>query len=317
MDLAVVPAPRGDLAAPAGLVTALSGLAMGTTWTVRIAGLCPAPQTVRVEIAARLDAIVDQMSHWEAASEISRFNCAAPGTRLPIGEDFRAVMARALDIARRTGGAFDPALGHAADQWGFGPRLGGPPPSRFGWRDLTLDADGLSQPGGVQLDLSGIAKGYAVDAVAALLIRRGLASFLVEIGGEMFGRGLKPDGQPWWAQVEPPGQAMNTRIMVALPGWGLATSGDYRRFHEVGDERLAHTLDPTTGAPVRGGIASVSVLAADAMTADAWATALTVRGAGPGAALAEQEGLAALFLMRDPDGAIAPLATSAWSALWV
>lgn len=316
MDLAVLPSPRGDLAAPAGLVTALEGLAMGTTWTVRIAGLCPAPASVRTAIAARLDAIVAQMSHWEPESEISRFNRAGPGTCLPVGEDFRAVMARALDIAHRTGGAFDPALGHAADQWGFGPRLGGSPPSRFGWRDLTLDGGGLSQPGGVQLDLSGIAKGYAVDAVAALLTQRGFASFLVEIGGEMFGRGLKPDGQPWWAQVEPPGQAMNARIMVALPGWGLATSGDYRRFHEIGGARLPHTLDPATGAPVGGEIASVSVLAADAMTADAWATALTVLGADRGGAAAEREGLAALFLMRDPDGAIAPLATSAWSALW-
>lgn len=318
MDLAVLPEPRGDIAAPAGLVTTLQGRAMGTTWTVRIAGLCPAPEAVRTAIAARLDAIVVQMSHWEAESELSRFNRAPAGARLPIGADFRAVMVRALDIARRSGGAFDPALGHAADQWGFGPRLGraDPEPPRFGWRDLTLDDAGLSQPGGVQLDLSGIAKGHAVDAVAAELAERGFVSFLVEIGGEMFGRGLKPDGQPWWAQVEPPGQAMNTRIMVALPGWGLATSGDYRRFHAVEGQRLSHTLDPATGAPVRGAIASVSVLAADAMTADAWATALTVLGAERGAIAAESEGLAALFLMRDPDGAIAPLATAAWNLLW-
>lgn len=317
MDLAVVPSPRGAPVAPAGLVTTLQGLAMGTTWTVKLAGLCPQPAAVQAAVDERLNSLVAQMSHWEPESQITRFNRAAAGERMAIGEDFRVVMASALDIARRTDGAFDPALGHAADQWGFGPRLGGAEAaSPFGWRDLAFDGDSLVQPGGVALDLSGIAKGYAVDAVAALLAQRGFASFLVEIGGEMFGCGLKPDGQPWWAQVEPPGQPMTARIFVALPGWGLATSGDYRRFHTVGERRLSHTLDPATLAPVESRIASVSVLAADAMIADAWATALTVLGEERGLAAAEQEDLAALFLLRDADGAVTPAASAAWQALW-
>ncbi len=316
MDLAVLPAPRGRLAAPAGLVTTLHGRTMGTTWTVKVGGLCPAPAAVKAAVVQRLGILVAQMSHWERDSEISRFNGAAAGARMRIGEDFQAVMACALNVARLSGGAFDPALGRLSDRWGFGPNQKAATPEGLGWRDLVLDGDVLVQPGGVQLDLSGVAKGYAVDTVAALLSDRGLASFLVEIGGEMYGTGLKPDGQPWWAQVEPPGQPMNARIMVALPGWGLATSGDYRRFHDLEGLRLSHTLDPATQAPVRGDTASVSVLAGNCMAADAWATALTVLGDEAGLALADSLGLAALFLQRQDDGSIAPRASAAWNGLW-
>lgn len=316
MDLAVLPAPRGGLTAPAGLVTTLHGRTMGTIWTVKIGGLCPAPAAVRSAIVARLGGLVAQMSHWERESEISRYNRAAAATRVTIGEDFAAVMTCALSVAELSGGAFDPALGRAADQWGFGPRLNAIAPQGRGWRDLVLEGDTLLQPGGVQLDLSGVAKGYAVDAVTALLAERGLNSCLVEIGGEMFGSGLTPNGQPWWAQIEPPGAVMKARIMVALPGWGLATSGDYRRFHDHAGLRLSHTLDPVTGAPVRGELASVSVLAGDCMSADAWATALTVLGEEEGAALADLHGLAALFLLRGDDGEIASRASAAWNELW-
>lgn len=316
MDMAVLPAPRGRLAAPAGLVTTLHGRTMGTTWTVRIGGLCPAPAAVKAAVVARLGGLVAQMSHWERDSEISCFNRAAAGTRATIGEDFAAVMACALTVARLSGGAFDPALGRAADRWGFGPGLKGAAPQGLGWRDVVLDGDTLLQPGGVQLDLSGVAKGYAVDAVASLLGERGLVSFLVEIGGEMYGTGLKPDGQPWWAQVEPPGQPMGARIMVALPGWGLATSGGYRRFHDIEGQRLSHTLDPATQAPLRGAIASVSVLAGNCMAADAWATALTVLGEEAGLVLADTLGLAALFLLRRDDGGIEARASVAWQDLW-
>jgi len=316
MDLAVLPLPRGRLAVPTGLVTTLHGRTMGTTWTVKIAGLCPGPAVVRAAIVARLGGLVAQLSHWERDSEISRYNRAAAGARVTIGDDFAAVMARALAIADLSGGAFDPALGQAADSWGFGPRLQAIAPQGRGWRDLVLDGDTLLQPGGVQLDLSGVAKGYAVDAVTALLAEPGLTSCLVEIGGEMFGSGLKPDGQPWWAQIEPPGGAMKARIMVALPGWGLATSGDYRRFHDRAGLRLSHTLDPATSAPVRGEVASVSVLAGDCMSADAWATALTVLGKEDGPALADLHGLAALFLLRGDDGGIASRPSAAWNELW-
>jgi thiamine biosynthesis lipoprotein len=162
-----------------------------------------------------------------------------------------------------------------------------------------LRSGSARQPGGARLDLSAIAKGYAVDSVAQRLASEGLVSYLVEIGGELRGRGVKPDGQPWWVSVEPP-PGCPLQVTSALSGWAIATSGDYRRFFEHGGRRYAHTLDPRTGRPLDDPPASVSVLHAECMAADAWSTALMVLGAGRGLALCEREGLSAVFLLRDP-----------------
>jgi hypothetical protein len=125
----------------------------------------------------------------------------------------------------------------------------------------TLDGDSLFQPGGLRLDLNGIAKGFAVDQVAAALDRAGARSYLVEVGGELRGTGAKPDGQPWWVELErPPTANDGLRTLVALHGLSVATSGDYRRFFEHDGRRYAHTLDPATAAPVAHATVSVTVL---------------------------------------------------------
>nr|WP_318781324.1 FAD:protein FMN transferase [Sphingomonas aliaeris] len=150
---------------------------------------------------------------------------------------------------------------------------------------LYADRPAVAAAGGLSLDLSGIAKGYAVDAVADLLAASGIAHALVEIGGELVGRGVRPDGQPWWVDLEvPPGLTL-APFRVALHGLAVATSGDYRRGE--------HTIDPRTGYPVVDPVASVSVIHRSALAADAWATALTVLGVHEGIAMAEREGLAA------------------------
>jgi len=201
-----------------------------------------------------------------------------------------------------SGGAFDPTIGRLVDLRGFGPVAAPAPPdagavdaamTASGWRRLAFSAGDrrLYQPGGVSLDLSGIAKGFAVDAVADVLARVGVVHCLVEIGGELAGRGVRPDGQPWWVDLEtPPGVALPP-LRIALHGIAVATSGDYRR----GD----HTLDPRTGRSIGNNVVSASVIAADALTADAWATALTVLGPVAGMALAAAEGIAARIVTRE------------------
>jgi len=120
--------------------------------------------------------------------------------------------------------------------------------------------------------------------VAATLAQLGIVHALVEIGGELVGFGVRPDGQPWWVDLEtPPGVAV-APLRIALHGLAVATSGDSRRGR--------HTIDPRTGRPIDNGVVSVSVIAADALTADAWATALTVLGPA-GDALAAAQGIAA------------------------
>ena len=177
----------------------------------------------------------------------------------------------------------------------------------------------LLQPGGVALDLSAIAKGYAVDHLAALLAARGIDHYLVEVGGELRGQGCKPDGSPWWVALEtpadaPPGAALPETVL-ALDGLAVASSGDYRRHADYDAGRVAHSLDPRSGMPLANGIAMLSVVHASAMQADAWSTALGVLGVGDGLRMARQRGLAARFLQRLDDGGFREHTSPAWAAL--
>lgn len=285
---------------PAAAIVDLGGETMGTSWHVRFvrpAGLTV--DAVRSAIEHRLDGLVAEMSHWAPASQLSRFNRAAAGSWTSLPSDFAHVMDYGLAIARTTGGAFDPAIGRLVDIWGFGPvPVQAPPPADAigaalavsGWERLSFSpADRrLRQPGGLALDLSGIAKGHAVDVVADLLGGLGVGNSLVEIGGELAGRGIRPDGDPWWVDLEVPPGANVTPLRIALHDLAVATSGSYRR----GD----HTLDPRTGRPATSGALSVSVIHATALAADAWATALTVLAPDDGVGLATRQGIAARLI---------------------
>lgn len=292
---------------PSGTIGDLCGETMGTGWSVRFATR-PGVDAGRIRalIEQRLAHIVAQMSHWEPDSLLCAFNRAPGGSWAALPEDFATVMEAGLAVADRTDGAYDPAMGHLVDLWGFGPPGPKPPPTASmveqaralcGWRRLAYDAPArlLRQPGGLHLDLSGIAKGYAVDAVADLLGRAGLRHALVEIGGELAGRGIRPDGEPWWVDLENPPGADIPPLRVALHGLAVATSGNYLRGY--------HTIDPAGGYPVDNGIASLSVIAASAMLADAWATALTVAGPDTGMELAARHAIAARMIVMEEGGA--------------
>ncbi len=292
---------------PSAPVVDWEGATMGTRWRVRVAlpaGSDAAALTARVQ--ARLDGIVAEMSHWEPSSLLSRYNRAAPGSWTALPPDFAAVMDAALLVAERSAGAFDPALGRLMDVWGLGPRRPDAPPDEAtiaralaasGWRRLALDRAGqgaparLRQPGGLWLDLSGVAKGYAADAVADLLARAGIAHALVEVGGECVGAGMRPDGDPWWVDLETPAGIALPPLRVALHQLAVATSGDYLRG--------AHTLDPRTGHVPIGAASAVSVLHPSCMMADAWASALGAVPLAEARELAVREGLAARLITRD------------------
>ncbi|MCD2344496.1 FAD:protein FMN transferase [Ideonella azotifigens] len=293
----------------------LAGRSMGTTWQVDWVGPRQVqPTAVQHALQIALDELVRQMSTWEADSELSRFCRLPEGAWQVLPPDFFLVMQAALQVAEASGGAFDPTVAPAVDHWGFGPtgrhdEAGFSAPAAAlpvapAWQALQLDSHqhAMRQPGGCRLDLSAIAKGHGVDVMARVLRERGIASFLVELGGELRGEGHKPDGQPWWVALEHPPGAELPSTVLALHGLSVATSGDYRRAYQAGGQVRSHTIDPRTGEPVAHGLASVSVLHADAMWADAWATALTVLGPQAGPACAQAQGLAALFISREADG---------------
>ncbi|WP_336489905.1 FAD:protein FMN transferase [Methylobacterium nigriterrae] len=312
-------APIGPGHAARGSIETLSGRVMGTTWSVRfVAPPGLDAQVLRSLIQIEFGRLMAQLSHWEPDSALCRFNRVPAGTRQVLPDDLFAVLLQACDVAACSEGAFDPTLGALIDLWGFGPP--GPIPTlpepaavaaaraSGGWERLALDPETRSacQPGGLQLDLSAIAKGYSVDRISDLLAGQGIASHLVEIGGELRGRGVKPDRSSWWVALEAPPEALGSvdEIVVALHDLSAATSGDYHRFLDRGDRRYGHSLDPRTGFPIENGLFSVTVLHASCMLADAAATALMVLGPEPALAAATRHGLAARLVVRQ-GGALA------------
>ena len=290
---------------------------MGTTWQVTLVAASNRDlHPLHAGIQAQLDTVVAQMSTWEAGSDISRFNAAPAGTALPLPQSFGHVLRAALDIAARSGGAFDPTVGPLVALWGFGAHAHArrvpdaaalaATRERCGWQRLSLGTGQLTQPGGLELDLSAIAKGFAVDALSAWLRSQDIHAALVEVGGELHGYGSKPDGQPWRVLVESDPEADaaadHPPRVLALDDLAVATSGDRWHHYAADGVQYSHTLDPRSGAPVIRAAAAVTVVAADAMHADGWATALTVMGVKEGLAFATDHGLAARFVTRTPTG---------------
>jgi FAD:protein FMN transferase len=297
-------------------ILSLGGETMGTTWSVKVVTSADvSADALRAAIVAVLDGVIGEMSTWIAHSDISRFNRAAPGSWIALPKDFITVLRCALRVAADSGGAYDPTIGALVALWGFGPhgRPGTIPADAeiaaarrtCGWQRVTLDGGRAFRPGGVALDLSSVAKGFAVDKLSAFLAARGLAQHLVEIGGELIGRGVKPDRQPWWVGLEAP-SGRNDRAggqtVVALHNLAVATSGDAQRFFAQDGRCFSHTIDPRTGWPVSDSLAAVTVLHRSCMWADALATALVVLGPDAGFDYAAAHGLSARFMLRNPQG---------------
>ncbi|MFD2238499.1 FAD:protein FMN transferase [Aureimonas populi] len=275
----------------------LSGRAFGTRWRVTLPR--GADDALAGELSALLAEVDASMSPFRADSEITRFNRSGATGWRQASPGMCDVAGAALDIARLTGGAFDPSVGPAVHRFGFGPVQGAMTGS---YRGIEAGEAALSKSeAGLSLDLCGIAKGHAVDRLAAHLAARGHGDFLVDIGGDMRAAGRGPHGRAWRLGIEDP-LAGGARRKVELAGEALATSGDAIHAYELNGRRYSHTIDPATGEPVLNAVASVSVIAPDAMRADALATALMVMGPQKGLAFADANAIPAFFLLREEGG---------------
>lgn len=267
-------------------------------------------------IEKTLEEVDASMSTWREDSELSKFNSLVDqSTWTGISPAFYDVLVRARQISELTGGAFDVTIGPVVNLWGFGPeaRPEQVPTdeelasvlSATGYRQLELreQPPALRAEQNQYLDLSAIAKGYAVDEVARFLDSEGVSAFMVEIGGEVSAFGSKPDGDAWRLAIEEPiveGRQVNR--VVVIGNRAMATSGDYRNYYESDGQRFSHTIDPQDGRPIDHDLASVTVIADDCMTADALATAFNVMGPEKAKALATKQNIAAYFIVRGNDG---------------
>lgn len=316
--------------APSVKAVRLEGKTMGTTWSVLLGNLPVGVErdSLQLLLQEQLDRINRQMSTYDPASEVSRFNDSRDADWFPVSPETAEVVALAQEISRLSSGAFDITVGPLVDLWGFGPTpRGNRLPSereieaarrQVGYQHLfvrSAPAALRKDIPGLRIDLSAIAKGYAADQLAATLAARGVTGMLVEIGGEMRIMGRNPKGKPWRVAVEKPeaGQRGVERVFL-LTDTGMATSGNYRNFFIEEGQRFGHTIDPATGRPARNRLASVTVLDATSARADALATALMALGEERAFAFCRREKIAAYLLLHQGEG-IQAVSTDQFRAL--
>ncbi|MCL5049878.1 FAD:protein FMN transferase [Aliidiomarina maris] len=262
-----------------------------------------------------LNEVDRQMSTYRDDSVLNRINRAELHTEVAVDPELMLVLQRSEAIARMSEGAFDHTVGGLVNLWGFGPegRVTSRPSQselesrleQVGYHFVHLDTDAqtVTRSSDVFVDLSGIAKGYAVDAVSQYLNQQGITNHLVNIGGDIYASGQRTADMRWRVGIEAP---VNDRQVVQhiLPIQDVAMlgSGDYRNYFESEGVRYSHTIDPTTGEPIAHKLAAVTVLGDNATDADGFASAILVLGPERGLAFANHHNIAALLIVREADG---------------
>ena len=292
-----------------------SGPVMGTDYRVTIvAGSDQDLSHFEEAIAAELERIDQSMSTYRTDSEVSDINRAEKNQLIKISASLRLVLTEAIEISKLSAGAFDITLAPIVDLWGFGPQAstqGRPDRAQIealsesiGYDKLLLSEAGLRKANSnTNIDLSAIAKGFAVDRIAALLSDNGQHNYLVDVGGELRANGRNLEGQTWRIGIEKPQETGGVQEIVSLTNQAIATSGDYRNYIMMDGKRYSHTIDASTLEPVLHKLALVSVISANASTADALATAMMAMGEKLAVQFAQQNHIAAYFVIRTDDDA--------------
>ena len=297
-------------------IVRLNGVTMGTTYSIQVPGSdnVPGEAILSQEIQDILHSVDSTMSTWRDDSELSRLNNQPAGKWIPVSPDLLYVLDLALMVSHKTQGAFDITLDPLIGLWGFSSheRVTSLPDKKniqnalqqVGYQYLLIDKPrkAIKKQIPVRLNLSAIAKGFAVDKIAEYLDEKGIGSYLIEVGGELRLKGYKPGGMRWTIAVETPstGQRQPYRL-ITVTNHAIATSGDYRNYYEINGQRYSHTINPVTGYPVTHKLASVTVIAENTAYADALATAIMVMGPDKGYAFCERNNIPAYFIIKKDD----------------
>ncbi|MCF7839240.1 MAG: FAD:protein FMN transferase [Candidatus Marinimicrobia bacterium] len=322
-------APSGE---PALSETSFAGFTMGTTYHIRIVDMLltdPQSRHIHQGVDSLLEFINLSMSTYIDSSEISRFNQSIDTTPQPVSAPLAQVLKTSLEIGRSSSGALDITVMPLVNFYGFGYQQGATHlPTKpeldslqrlMGLHHLVVtDSTIQKQISALSLDLGAIAKGFGVDAVGDFLLHAGIENFMVEIGGEVLGRGVNSRGQPWQIGIDRPvfdqEPGRQLQHVIQLKDLTIATSGDYRNYREVDGKRISHTIDPRTGKPIEHRLAAVSIIAPTCMIADASATAVMVLGEEAGLKWLEQRlEIEGLLIVRESNGTFRELQSSGFS----
>ena len=291
----------------------INGMTMGTTFSVQLINNKSNFNKKKLEENIN-DVLVDvnnNMSTWDSDSEISKINKMPTGQWIHVSPDTLFINALANSVSKKTSGAFDITTGRLIQLWGFGTNEDKsfvPDEQSIkqailnaGYNKLLIDnkKSAVYKKSPFNIDLSAIAKGYAVDKIAEYLNKNKYSVYLVEVGGEIRVKGKKGDAQKWKIAIETPSsQVREVHNIIKITDHAIATSGDYRNYYEIDGKRYSHTIDPFTGKPITHNLASVTVISDTAAYADAVATALMVMGAEKGYKYCENNGISAYFIYK-------------------
>lgn len=272
----------------------ITGTTMGTSYSIKIDN----NYVSQLMIDRRLDEIEQIFSTWNETSELSQLNKAPINQWIKVSDELFFVLSQAKKIHKQTQGFFDSGMGRLINIWGFGTIKVQEKPSleKIGQalaissiEYLRLDNSRVKKLKDVHINLSAIAKGYGVDVVTNILIKKGLKNFMVEIGGEVMVQGQ------WTIGIEKPNHSMP--IAIELQNQAVATSGDYRNYLKWQGKKYQHIINPHTGLPASTNLSSVSVIHNSAMIADAYATAMMAMGSQKAQILAQQLNLSVVLIL--------------------
>ncbi len=303
----------------------IRGSALGTGYTVTYQASRPVdPFVIKQKIEDALEEITEQVSNWNPSSEVARFNASPGPFSMTISQHFVELLHLASQLSRTTEGALDPTMGALIDAWGFGVNRSQRVPvdsriqqamTQSGLRNLVLDSRSatLSKQNDCAVNLSALAKGYAVDVIAGILDQAQIEHYLINIGGEIRAKGTR-SGKVWEVGIPSPGGGPEDLLAtVKLQDQAMATSGTHRKFFQANGTDYSHIIDPRTGRTVNNALVSVSIVAPDCAVADGLATAILVLGRDAGLRLVESVPEAeGLFAAKEESGELEVVLSSGW-----